>query len=248
MIASERKNFILQALEKKGIVSIKELAQEMNIAEITVRRDFEKLESQGLLKRVQGGAIREESLDVAELTMQKKSVVNADLKKLVAEAAAKTVKDGDCVFIDAGTSPSYLIDYLSDKHVMVVTYNELIAQRVSKPILPEIYMLGGRYVPGFSMYSGADTQNAMNKYHFDIAFIGCTSLDFSSNAAYSSDLESNVIKKLAIANSERSILLIDHSKINRKAMLSFASLDVFESIICDSCDIPHLPNNFKTVS
>ena len=52
MIASERKNFILQALEKKGIVSIKELAQEMNIAEITVRRDFEKLESEvkGIIK------------------------------------------------------------------------------------------------------------------------------------------------------------------------------------------------------
>ena len=75
MIALERKRYILNALKEKGIINLREIAKELNMAEITIRRDFEKLEAEGKLKRVQGGAtIGEDSQnDVsAELTMNRK--------------------------------------------------------------------------------------------------------------------------------------------------------------------------------
>ena len=56
MIASERRRYILNALNLRGVISLKDTARELGVAEITVRRDFEKLESEGKLKRVQGGA------------------------------------------------------------------------------------------------------------------------------------------------------------------------------------------------
>ena len=56
MIALERKRYILNALKEKGIINLREIAKELNMAEITIRRDFEKLEAEGKLKRVQGGA------------------------------------------------------------------------------------------------------------------------------------------------------------------------------------------------
>ena len=72
MIASERKLYIMNRLNEKGIINLKEIARELAISEITVRRDFEKLEKEGKLKRVQGGAALEEVLEDAELTMKER--------------------------------------------------------------------------------------------------------------------------------------------------------------------------------
>ena len=85
MIALERKRYILNALKEKGIINLREIAKELNMAEITIRRDFEKLEAEGKLKRVQGGAtIGEDSQnDVsAELTMNRKISVHMKEKEL----------------------------------------------------------------------------------------------------------------------------------------------------------------------
>ena len=110
MIASERRLYIRRSLEEKGIISLKEIARELNIAEITVRRDFEKMEEDGLLKRVQGGAMLEDVTETAELTMERKGTINNAAKAIVAEYAAGLVKNGDCVFIDAGTSAAHMLN------------------------------------------------------------------------------------------------------------------------------------------
>ena len=79
-------------------------ARELGVAEITVRRDFEKMESEGKLKRVQGGAPSLEELDGAELTMTSKLPMHMHGKEAVAQYAADLVRDGECVFIDGGTT------------------------------------------------------------------------------------------------------------------------------------------------
>lgn len=78
MLASERTRYIISQLNKKGIINLKDVAKELGISEATVRRDFEKLENEGKLKRVTGGAKLndsvEESSNDAELTMRAKKV------------------------------------------------------------------------------------------------------------------------------------------------------------------------------
>lgn len=56
MLASERTRYIISQLHSKGIINLKDIAKELNISEATVRRDFEKLENEGRLTRVTGGA------------------------------------------------------------------------------------------------------------------------------------------------------------------------------------------------
>ena len=72
MIAYERRKIILQTLSSKGVVSLKELASKLDTSEITIRRDIEKLEAEGKLRRVQGGAASLEEAEEAELTMKQR--------------------------------------------------------------------------------------------------------------------------------------------------------------------------------
>lgn len=251
MIASERRLYIQRSLEQKGIVNLKEIAKELGIAEITVRRDFEKMEASGLLKRVQGGAILEDTLDSAELTMKgRKRTVNAGAKLKVAEYAAGLVKDGDTVFIDAGTSTAQTVDFLAHKRITIVTYNDLVVKMLSKPVMADIYMIGGKYVPGFSMFIGAVAQESLGQYHFDCAFLGCTSVELQERMSYTTDADSLMMKRIAMANTSKSYLLIDATKLQRRSFLKFTATDDFEKVLCDLPAEPALaeyPENFVLV-
>ena len=101
MIASERRRYILNALNLRGVISLKDTARELGVAEITVRRDFEKLESEGKLKRVQGGATSLEELDGAELTMTSKLPMHMHGKEAVAQYAADLVRDRNVCLLTA---------------------------------------------------------------------------------------------------------------------------------------------------
>lgn len=251
MIASERRVYIQRSLETKGMISLKDIARELGIAEITVRRDFEKMEADGLLKRVQGGAMREQPSDNVELTMKRKGTVNTPAKINVAAAAAELIQEGDCVFIDAGTSTAQMIDHLTNLRITIVTYNELVVKRLTKPIVASIYMIGGKYVPGFSIFTGAVAQEQLRQYHFDKAFLGCTSVEVQEHMSYVTDPDSLEMKRIAMQNAAHSFLLIDTTKLQRRSFLCFAATDEFDAVLCDQPEGElgnrEFPENFRFV-
>ena len=112
MLASERTRYIISQLSKKGIINLKDVAKELSISDATVRRDFEKLENEGKLKHVTGGATLSDNADdhgSAELTMRAKKLINYDGKIRAARAASEQVNDGECIFIDGGTSAAAVV-------------------------------------------------------------------------------------------------------------------------------------------
>ena len=231
MIASERQIYILKRLHDCGVINLKDIAKDLNIAEITVRRDFEKLEKAGKLKRVQGGAV----LDSAELTMNAKKNVQSREKDIVAKYAADIVEDGNCIFIDAGTSMAPLIKYLLQKKIMIVTYNELVVKDI-KQTDAQITMLGGRFVPSYDMFVGPIAQESLKQFHFDYGFFGCTAVSLQDQTAYVTDMDSLLMKQIALKNSSSSILLIDSNKLEKKVFLEFEKLDRFNKIFCNKTD------------
>ena len=239
MIASERRMYIMKVLNEKGIANLKEITNELNISEATVRRDFEKLEKDGKLKRVLGGATLTDDLlyssDSVELTMKEKmlSNVNMDKKNQVAKYASQYVKDGDCVFIDGGTTLVPLINYLASKKIKIVTYNHLIINKIKNPIA-EIFIVGGVYLPYYSMSVGPIAQDVLKHFHFDHAFIGCSGIDLKEGIAYTTEIESLTMKNIAMENSKHSYLLIDSTKFEARGFYKFKTLNSFDYIICDN--------------
>jgi len=233
VIASARSLYILRRLNEAGIVDYKSIATELGVSEATVRRDFEKLESQGKLRRVRSGAVRnegeEEEFD-AELSVRAKNTLNTQEKLLVATAAAEVVQPGESVFLDVGTSLSPLGSLLLTMPIRIVTHNHAILQRVTPRSRAEVFSLGGQLMPADQMIVGTIAERSLENFAFDRAFIGCMGLDVENNTVYETDMECMRLKEIAMKNATVSYLLADRSKLHKVGLFRFSGLDAFERV------------------
>lgn len=236
MIASARSVYILKRLNEAGIVDYKSIASELGVSEATARRDFEKLEAQGKLRRVQSGAMRPDGVDAgfdAELSIRAKHNINHEQKARVARMAAEEVQPGECVFLDMGTSIAPMAPTLLAKQILIVTCNNMVLHRVTPDTKAEVFSLGGRVVPRDQMVIGPMTESNLEQFTFTRAFIGCTGLSIPGNIVYETDMECMRLKQVAMKNAERSYLLADQTKLSRVGVLRFAGLSAFEKIYLD---------------
>lgn len=246
MFSAERQKYIIDMLNGSGIVHVKNLAHEFNTSETTIRRDLLKIEKDGYCQRVHGGAIRNYSKgvlsDEIELNVSDKTKLNCNEKIRVCKEAAKLVKDGDCVFIDGGTSLVPLIDYLAQRRIKIVTHSDLIVRKIVDPVA-EVYVIGGKYIPKYAMTIGPVAYDTMRQFNFDIAFIGCTGVSLKDNLVFTAEMETRSVKDIAIKNATKKYLLIDHSKLTLRGFTKLADMSEFDQIFCDyeesiSVDVP----------
>ena len=122
MLTEQRHEIILNLLSEKGSITVTELKELLNTSESTIRRDLNTLDEQGRLTKVFGGAVEKSNgVLTTELSVSQKATVNTEAKKKIAMYAAKLVAPNDFIYIDAGTTTEYLIDYLDEKNATYVT-------------------------------------------------------------------------------------------------------------------------------
>jgi DeoR/GlpR family transcriptional regulator of sugar metabolism len=240
MLATERKLFIMKMLNEKSIISFKEIAAALDASEVTVRRDLEKLENAGKLKRIPGGAALENYLDSVEMTMEEKTAINLGAKQRVAQRASELVTPGECVFLDGGTSVACMMDSLSRMNVTIVTYNQLVLRKLVNPTA-RIHIIGGHYLPHYVMNVGPEAQEQLQHYHFDAAFLGCSGVVLEQNMSFVTNMDSLLMKQIAMQNSSRNYLLLDSTKFQKPSFVKFSALDAFDLVLCDKGDetVPH---------
>lgn len=239
MLASERLMYIIDQVNQKRIVNLKEISANLNVSETTIRRDFEKLEKEGKLVRVHGGAKKIENPVILttnnELSMYEKLYLNSDQKRAICQKAASFVKDGDCVFIDGGTSISPMMEFLADKQIKIVTHSTLFLHNPTST-KAEITFIGGKYIPNYNMSVGPITMHALEQFNFDHAFIGCAGINLEKKQVYTAEMDTLAVKEKAMELSLNSYLLFDTSKINIRGFCSFADYDAFDILICNNDD------------
>lgn len=249
MIASERFNYILTSLQQRGVIDIKSVAAELGISEATVRRDFEKLEAEGKLTRVLGGAKQKDGFTgEAELTMRQRMIkkVNLPEKDSLAEYSSSLVEDGECIFIDAGTTFMPLFGRLVNRPIRIVTYSTLPFPMI-RSAAAEIIFIGGSYSPFYNAVTGALSQELLSRFTFNRAFIGCSGLSADFRTAYTTEIECLTMKNIAMRNSEKKYLVLDVSKVGVTSFYKFSPTDAFDNVICNRFDADDLPQNFILV-
>ena len=134
LLTEERYSVILEMVKQNKSVKLPELCERLGASESTVRRDLTQLDEKGLLKKVHGGAISAEdhSFSVVEQDVEAKSKLFNEEKIAIARYAASLVEDGDFVFLDAGTTTGYMIDFLPEKNVTFVTNAFVHAKRLAQ--------------------------------------------------------------------------------------------------------------------
>lgn len=243
MIASERRLYILQAINDKGVVNLKDIARELQTSEATVRRDLEKLEGEGKLVRVQGGATvhsgAESLVGTVKLTMNTKAHIRQTEKAAVAKAAAELVQDGESVFLDCGTSIAPVADWLLPRPVRIVTYSTLVLSRPGPKT--NLILVGGEYSESHGMLTGVLAEEMLKQFHFDHAFIGCYGVSLSEGICFQRDVASTNMKRIGIAKSNQSYLLLDDSKLEKHGLFSFAKMSDFDRVFCNVPEAAALP-------
>lgn len=216
---------ILKLLTEKKSITIQELIDTLNVSEATIRRDLTALEKNGKLKRVHGGAILNDSKE--EDIISKKGVHSKEKEK-IAKKASEFVKDGDIIYLDAGSTTEAMIKYLEGKENIIVVTNGITHLEELNRYGIETHLLGGeaKFITGATIGIGA--VHSLRTYNIDIAFIGANAV---SKDGYSTpDTKEAIIKSEAVKRSEKVYFLCDSSKFGKKSFINFATLEDGELI------------------
>ncbi len=221
MITPERHRKIIEVLGEKQVATIQELVDATSSSESTIRRDLSQLQKEKKLKRVHGGASLFHQKG-EELSVIEKSSKNAAEKEQIASFAAALVKNGDSIYIDAGTTTMQMIPFLKGKDITVVTNGVSHLELLLENHVPT-YLTGGLVKPKTRALVGSAAQSGLNACRFDKCFMGVNGIHLEGGYT-TPDPEEAAMKKLAISLSQEAYILADVTKFNEISFSKIAEL------------------------
>lgn len=210
----KRREIILTMLDSSESLTIQQLVDALDTSEATVRRDITKMEKKGELLRSWGGVHRVDSPEnLRRRTLETRTPGTEHL--VVGRIAASQVHDGDTIFVGAGISTLAMVPYIQATGVHAITNAIPQMEALTRAGIQTLLLCGF-----FKEYSrslvGVETVQMLQNYRFDASFIGAHGLDEDLNILSGDEREAS-LKLAAIKNSEKSYLLLDHSKFDRTA-------------------------------
>jgi DeoR family fructose operon transcriptional repressor len=222
VLTPERHRIILELLESKQVIKLQELVEATNSSESTIRRDLDQLEKSKKLKRVHGGASLL-SQKGEELSISEKSTKNLHEKDVIARYAAGLIKDGDCIYLDAGTTIFQMIQYIEAKDIKVVTNGLTHLETLLEKNIPT-YLVGGFIKNKTKALVSTGALNGLKEYRFDKSFIGVNGIHLEFGFT-TPDPEEASVKNLAIHLGQKTYVLADHSKFHEVTFAKVADLN-----------------------
>lgn len=225
MLTPERHRLILQLLKEKGIIKIQEIMELTCSSESTIRRDLSQLEEQKFLKRIHGGASRLQG-KLQEPSMIEKSSKNLHEKQLIAKYAAGLVEEGDCIYLDAGSTIFEMIDNLPNDIVVVTNGFMHLPGLLNKGI--STFLIGGFAKQKTNALIGRGALESLEFYRFDKCFMGVNGIHPQFGFT-TPDQEEAMVKQKAVFLSREAFVLADSTKFSE---ISFAKIaDIHEASI-----------------
>lgn len=236
MLPAERRQFILDELYRNKAVAVNELAQQLDVTPMTIRRDLQLLEENGLVEKSHGGAILTESL-VKEATYHNRKLVHIEEKQRMAEAALPLIESSMSLYIDAGTTNYELAVVMAKRpwdDLTVVTNDLAIAQVLTSVSGIEVIMLGGHIDAESDSSCGVFATHMVKQMHFDISFLGTQAItpDWRIMTANSEKID---VKRACVTASDKNILLADHSKFKKHKLYYIFDMWLLDMVISDYC-------------
>ncbi|MBD3419858.1 MAG: DeoR family transcriptional regulator [Chitinivibrionales bacterium] len=230
-----RKQIILDKLENEGSILVKEIADELQISETTIRRDLNELHHAGLLKQVYGGAVRsEQNGSPINFSISTRAGHRISSKKIIGRRAATFVNDGDIIYVDPGTTSWEMLPYLKDKKELTIISNSVrLLQQLEFIGHHEIIQLGGTLRPDRLDTVGTLALVGIDQLRGFIAFQGGDGLDLEFGLS-AVDHESAMMAKSILANARKTIVAADHSKFDNPSLLyKITDIEKIDIIITD---------------
>ena len=226
----KRKQKILDTLNQRGEVDVKQLADELEVAEITARRDLNQLAADGLLYRTHGGAIKVNPFEKPH-DFVNKAAQNAVAKDAICRVAAGQINDGDIIFMDCGSTVFRLCQFIKNKKIKVITNSIPVIYELQNSLV-SLNIIGGEFDRERQAVHGKIANEHIEHYRANKAFLGVDGI--SENGLFAnSELEAEITTAF-VKNSEKTYLLCDASKICKESYLRFADLKLITALVTNA--------------
>jgi DeoR/GlpR family transcriptional regulator of sugar metabolism len=235
MLARQRQTLILTRVREDGGVRVADLARDLGVSDMTVRRDLEILHNRGLLEKVHGGATSLPGSALFEPGFAAKSTLQEPEKEAIATAALGLVLPGTAIGISAGTTTYALARRLVDMPGLTVVTNSVpvadVLYRAGRPD-QTIILTGGVRTPSDALV-GPFAVAALRTMHLDQVFMGVHGMDPKSGYTTPNVLEADTDRAL-VASGRRLVVVADSSKWGTIGISSFAGLDEADTLVTDA--------------
>ncbi len=235
MLARQRQALILDRVRQAGAVRVADLVRELEVSDMTVRRDLEVLHEQGLLEKVHGGATAPSSLASYEPAFITKAALQQGEKAAIAAEAARLVEPGMALALSAGTTTYALAGLIAAVPGITVVTNSLQVSEVLNRTRRQdqtVILTGGVRTPSEALV-GPFAVAQLRSVHLDIVFMGVHGMDGKAGFTCPNLMEADTDRALIEAG-RRLVVVADHSKWGIVGIASIARLDQADVLITDS--------------
>lgn len=227
MLAAERHLKIVEMVQEYGSAHVENLAKELNVSPMTIRRDLVKLQEEGILDRCHGGAVAKK-----EVTYADKQNTHRNEKGKLAYKCIEMIHNGDAIYLDAGTSTYEIARGLSQFHDLMVVTNDLEIARYLKDSDVELILCGGYVQKSTGSMLGYHATAMMKEFRFDIGFFGAASIN-EEFQVLTPTLDKAFLKRQLVGQCQKSYLVVDDSKFGKQAMNLINHLTDYTGIVTD---------------
>ncbi|GAA2823495.1 DeoR/GlpR family DNA-binding transcription regulator [Crossiella cryophila] len=231
MESVQRHEMILTALRERSRVTVVELAELTQCSEMTIRRDLDVLERDGLLRRVRGAAVS--MLAGEETPFAVRSRQHVDAKRRIGLAVAALLDDGESVVFDSGTTALEAARAAQHLRLTVLPLSLHIAAAFEHTEHVHQVLPGGDVRKPEQAFIGPLTEYALDRMRFDTLVLGCCGIS-GRDGVTAFDLAESQVKRAAVRASARVVAAVDASKLGRRAFARVCELGALDVLVTDT--------------
>lgn len=225
MLRVERQAKIVQLLQTRGSLQVEELAKELGVSPMTIRRDLGTLEEHNKVERYHGGAVAKQ-----EESYARKKTSHQGEKERIARRCFAFIKEGDTVFLDAGTTTYEIARLLQSMPDIMVVTNDLEIGQLLKESRVRLFLCGGEVQKSTGSVFDQYARQMLENFKFDIGFFGAASINKNFEVT-TPTIEKMWLKRQVPRQCSESFLAVDASKFEKQSMTKINHLGDYTGVI-----------------
>jgi DeoR family fructose operon transcriptional repressor len=238
MLAAERHARIAQLIGQQNAVTVSDLVRRFSVSDMTIRRDLQRLEEEGILVRTHGGAVAK--VFEQDAAYGDREQVQRAEKVAIARVASSLITPGDTIILDAGTTTSQLARHLHGKADLTVVSNSLyVLRELGGDERITLIATGGTVRQSTLSFVGWWAEEMLSHFHADYLFLAATAVDLG-RGLFNSNVYEIGVKQRMIRSANQIILLADHTKFEKKSMVQICDLSDVDSVVTDDGTQPEI--------
>ncbi|MBR3169873.1 MAG: DeoR/GlpR transcriptional regulator [Lachnospiraceae bacterium] len=225
----DRTNRILELLVKEKKLEVAEISGHLGVSQVTVRKDLDAMEAQGLITREHGFAVLSSTDDI-----KGRLAWHYEEKRKIACLAADLVKDGDTIMIESGSCCALLAKALTEirKGVTIITNSAFIADYIRRESDCQIVLLGGIYQQDAQVMVGPMVRQCAENFWVDRFFIGVDGWSARTGFTNQDQMRAQAVRDMA-RQADQVIVLTESDKFTRHGTVPLNLKDRVSTVITD---------------